>query len=237
MKIYFIFALIALGFISTSAFDDRKLTFDEWFSDVSAKYQGIPSDHPFSRQINTIRHKRYCMNNAVVYWRIKSKKLNYTEAMILIYGSAISCLEDKDKLDTLRQMIKSLVDFYSTTIQKEHIECFKMELQKIDPNSYLLKRDNFNTASMTLDKDTCTEIVDNEGLDDHILKFENQFGSLLTLSCENDIKNEIKKILLNIVILSDPNIYEHIKKYGIRTTTESMQKKLNAAFDCVKNKI
>jgi len=232
IKVIILFTLITLTI--TSAFEEGKQTLEQWFTKISSEYENVSSSDPFYGQINDVLgKKKSCTEEKLVWWNNKQKSLNNLEAIIFIYGAALDCVGNK--VDTWKLMVSSLANYYGKTIPQEHIECFKMELQKLDSQNSLLKHEGFSVGSMTTDMETCTNLVDIAGFDDIIDKNEKIFGSLSDLTCSSFNKVEVKKFMLSIVVSSDTSLDFNIKNYVVRVLAGKLKDKMDIAYTCVKN--
>lgn len=234
MNIKFIIFFSFLVFTSTSAFEEGEKTLVQWFTQISAKYQNIRQTDPFYAQINKVRTEHWCMNDKLNIWNNKQKKINNLEALIFIYGAALNCVENK--VETWKEMVSYLGQHYAKSVKQNQIECFKMELQKLDPYNFLLKHDNFRIESMNTDIETCTEIVDMAGFDAQINANEQIFGSLSQLTC-GFTKDDFKKYMLTVVVLSDTSLEINKKNYAIKDAAKKLREIMDKAFACVKNDV
>jgi len=224
-----IISLIAL----TSAIREDKQTLEKWFNEVNINYQNLSSESLFFEDINQIRSSRSCMSINMDWWENKGKKLNFAEAMILIYGSGLNCVSDK--LQTIKNMIGMFVDFYKIMIPNEHIECFKMELQNLIPTSFLLS--NYNNSTNKNSIEDCSKIVDTDGITNHIEKIEEKYGQIIKLTCDKYGNKGIKVILHTIVVLSNDKIEDAARSRGIKKISTNINDNLDTILNCIKNSI
>ena len=77
-------------------------------------------------------------------------------------------------------MIESLIEFYRESIEKDDIDCFRMELKVVDPYSrYVsgIKKKKLNKL-----RSKCMDVVNISGIDTHIMEIEKTYGDLSTLT-------------------------------------------------------
>ena len=229
----FVAALIISFIVLTSAIREENQTLEKWYNEVKISYQNLSSENPFFEDISQIRSSSSCMNTNMDWWINKGKKLNFAEAMILIYGSGLNCVSDK--LQTIKNMIGMFVDFYKIIIPNEHIECFKMELQNLIPTSFLLN--NYNNSTNKHSIEVCNKIVDVDGFKNHIENIEEKFGNILKLTCNKFGNKGIKIILHTIVVLSDDKIDDTARSRGIKSISKNINENLDTILNCIKNSI
>lgn len=230
MKLILGFFLIFV--MSTLAIDYNRKTVGEWYREVEGKIaeqrEKLPWDHslkPFTRG--------YSANNIKLNMKFnenENKKLNFAEAMILIYGSIEKHFSEEKRNNAWNANINSLIEFYKSSINENDIDCFKMELKKIDPNSPQVEDFNINS-----DNSLCEATVDMNGLDIHINEVEKAYGPLTTLTGGKIDRNKFKKILLTFVVLSGEIPQKRLD--GISLMIVDLKYYLNAAINSVLNQL
>jgi len=213
--------------MSASAIDERKNTLNNWYNEVKGKIIETPQNSSFYQYTSQLNYE--CIEKEIKLSEIGEQELNFAEAMFLLYGSGIKCLDLNKQNDVWVLMVDSLINFYSETVNINKQDCFKMELKNIDPYSSILY--GFDEHNMAIDRETCKTLVDINGLDSHITDVENAYGNLSTLTNGIIHRNDMKKYLLLFVVLGGG---DHSHKDYVKTLLmNEAQYKLNSVFNIV----
>lgn len=230
MKLILVFVLIFV--MSTLAIDYNRKTLGEWYREVDGKIQNqrekLPWDHslkPFTRE-----HSVHNIKLNMKFNENENKVVNFAEAMILIYGSIQKHFSEKKRNSAWNLMVDSLIEFYKSSVNENDIDCFKMELKKIDPNSPQVEEFNKN-----FDNSICEATVDMNGLDIHINEVEKAYGPLTTLTGGKIDRKKFKKILLTFVVLGVESPQKRLD--GKSLMIVDLKYYLNAAINSVLNEL
>ncbi|KAL7012381.1 hypothetical protein ACKWTF_014814 [Chironomus riparius] len=226
-----IFWILIIFVVFTCAIDIKKQPLREWYQqiykDFNAKRATMINNHPLRKYMDGF--SEYYTKKNMKFNENQNKIVNFAEAMILFCGSALKQFDDVKLKNAWNTMTDALVDFYGHYPLSNDINCFKLELKKIEPNSPILKK--FNESSMAEYIETCESVVDMNGLETNIAYIEEAYGDLKTLTGGAIDRTEFKRILLTFVILSRENTYR--KFNGTNRLALELIAALNMAFDAV----
>jgi len=222
-----IFVLVFLVIVGISAVEYKKQTLNEWYQQVNNEIINKRKvwNHPFKIYFEGYSH--WSIKQFMEFEKNKNKELNFAEAMILIYGSGLKHFSEFKRNNAWNAMIDALVDFYKPKIHKNELNCFKLELNKLDPDSSLLK--GFDESRMNNFVAVCESIVDMNGLESHITNVEEAYGDLATLTGGAIDRNKFKKILLTLILLGGETIPKMYK--GTNLLIQELKAALDTAFD------
>lgn len=171
-------------------------TMESWWNEVTSMHDRVDSRHPLINQIKEFNSKKWCVTTKVVDWNNKNKVANFAEAMVLIYGSVVTCYEPLTD-NSFNTVVKYISDNYNAHIPSSDIDCFKVELQKFRP--YLNDVKGFKTPP---NSQMCENVLDMEGFNKNLQNVESAFGSIADFSCNVFSAEKVKELLMRVAILS-----------------------------------
>jgi len=222
MKLIFALFLMLIG--TTVAINYENKSLRDWYMETLNNMRKIKSDNKFYTFTNKLNLR--CMTHQMDYTINREKLLNFAEAMILLYGSGLKCMDEVKHNSAWELMIDSSIEFIVNKINENNMQCFKMALKRLDPDSKYVN--NFDERTMTMNISECEQIVDMDGLNNRISKTEKAYGSFSSLTREALDRHKFKKILLTLVVLGDKG-YE-MRSKGRDELIKELKLVLNAAF-------
>lgn len=218
---------IILFFISGAvAINNETHTIEWWWNEVNSKFENVTNNHPLISELREFHSKKWCVTNKVVTWGSKKKIVNFAEAMVLIYGSLMTC-QQPFSAQSFGTLVRHFINSYKESIAENDIECFKIELKKINPRFYMLT--HFVEPA---DSQRCEAVVDMGGFNDHLQNIEAIFGNLAEFSCNVLNADYLKELLLTVVVLSGSGD-ENIINWHIQELIVDLREKSINLFNCV----
>ncbi|CAG9810864.1 unnamed protein product [Chironomus riparius] len=229
LMIFFAFAYAAVAL----AINTKEQSLTDWYEEVDKKIIKSVKSGPFFEHVRGFND--WCVKQTFLNMnRDGNKKLKFPEAMIIIFDALISCKKEKS-LDIWSLMVGELANHYKTSLDDpSHVECFKLELQKVEPTSYLLH--GLESNSMTNDIETCKTIVDDDGYSRHIDILEQEFGKISDLTCQEFDGAEAKKLLLSIIVLGFEKRINYVN-YVKKSIAADLQYRIGSAAKCIKKRM
>jgi len=225
----FILGLILIFLATTLAIDERKRTLGDWYEEIDknidAKRVKMDWNDPMKKF--TQSYNKYDIKQYMKYNDHKNKLVNFAEAMILIYGSILKHFDGPKQNEAWSSMVDLLIEFYNKPEYLKHLDCFRKELNEIDPNS--------PQVDENLDVTKCETIVDMAGLDNHITEVEKAYGNLRSLTGGKMDRTKYKKILLTFVILAGKSSTDRIN--DTRLLIGNLKSYLNEAFSSTQKEL
>lgn len=221
-----IFALILLFFVALNETDDDIKFLRDWYMNNLGIIQKLSPDNVFYQHTRNLNLR--CITKSIEYNKNQETILNFTESVILIYGSGLKCLDSTKQDKVWKLLADKLVEYFFYDITSKDLTCFKLELKKLDPSSeYVLY---FDDHLMTINTEKCEEIVDMMGVDLQLSVAESTFGELSTLTQGALDSDKFRNILLSLAVLRDDS-------NGKDQVIMELKNYFTAALKFVKNKL
>jgi len=187
--------ILLLVVVATVAkINSDKKSLSGWYMDTLKTMNAIKSDNKFYTFTSKLNLR--CITQQLDFSINREKQLNFAEAMILLYGSGLKCMDELKRKNAWKMMIDNLIDTY---VFEDDIQCFKMELKRLDPDSQFVS--NFDESLMTISNEDCEQIVDMDGLEIHLDNVEKEYGLISDISQTTFDREDFKKVLLTMIVL------------------------------------
>ncbi|KAL7012380.1 hypothetical protein ACKWTF_014813 [Chironomus riparius] len=225
MKI--VVGILLLVVVAAVAIDNKNKYLRDWYMETLKAVQAIKGDsrfYQFTKKLNLS-----CITRNMNFNTNKDKNINFADAMILIYGSGLKCLDEDKRNKVWELMIDSLIEKYNSTFREDQVQCFKKELKRFEPQPQYVT--DFDESSMTLSLEECEKIVDMDGLDYHIKQIEAAYGSISVITKGRLDADNLRRIMLTFVVLGNEN--EEIKTNGRDALILDLKDSLDGAFGVV----
>jgi hypothetical protein len=180
---------LLLALASSAAIEEHGETFTEAIDRMIESFDDLQSWSCFA-QLETL--DRECLDEKLNVKNNGEKIVNEITAAITILPAIALCVDSER--DLLHAFIHFMIGYiYNDT---DTCDCFKLELQKIEPNATILEA--FDADNMKKSSDECEDVVDMKELDRLIKEI---IGEIDEASCGTLTIDEVRKFMLKIRIL------------------------------------
>jgi hypothetical protein len=202
MKCFTTILLGSLLLALSSGFPERNgETLTEVIDRIIESFDDLQSWSCFA-QLETI--DRECLDERLNV-KDNGEKIVDKETAVVTILPAISLCVDSQR-DLLHAFIQTMTAIMFT-MNTDHWDCFKLKLQKIEPNATILE--GFDADSMEVNSDECENAMNINGM---INEFERKFGDIDEASCGTLTVDGVKSFFLKIRILKNGGLRKALAK-------------------------
>jgi hypothetical protein len=136
-------------------------------------------------------------------------------------------------VDSQRDLLHAVIQGMIGNLDKMNTntcDCFKLELQKIEPNAAILE--GFDADNMTMSSEQCEDVADMKGLFSTINEFERKIGKIEEASCGILTTEEVEKFMLKIPILKSGGLSKKFAKSEKSKLVDILSEKVENFVKC-----
>jgi len=183
----------------------------------------IPAANPFSKYTEKINYE--CIEEKLNITETGEKLVTIYEGQITILSAYLKCFDD-DEVEFVNFIIIQL----GINENAYYVDCAKLKLQKLEPNSKLLE--NFNSTSFNTSMTAFCEFFYDDGFNDMFSKIEQVFGPLDKFTCGAISKHDVIKFVINFhVVVFEAR--EEVRTPKMKEIIDTFKTKVIKTADCI----